>query len=91
MVEHILAQVARKTGGRGGTGVAGRDAENQRQHRHDDQDDAVVDDDTHLTSGLHLVDQIGDNKRNDTFQNDLDRNQQRRLDGRLFELADTAS
>ena len=91
VVEHILAQVARKTGGCGGAGVAGRDAENQRQHRHDDQDDAVVDDDTHLTSGLHLVDQIGDDKRNDTFQNDLDRNQQRRLDGRLFELADTAS
>ena len=29
-VEHVLAQVTRKTGGSGGAGVAGRDAENQR-------------------------------------------------------------
>ena len=72
-VEHVLAQVARKAGGSRGAGVAGRNAENQRQNSHDNQLDAIVDNDIHTAARLHLVHQIGDDKRDNTFQNHFNR------------------
>ena len=78
VVEHILPQIPCKAGGGCGAGVAGRHAKNQRQHGHDNQLRAVSNDDVHAAAGLHLVDEIGDYKRDDTFQDDLAYHQDRR-------------
>ena len=89
-VEHIFAQITRKTGRCGRTGRTGQSAEDQRNNRHDDQCQAILDNDVHGAAGLHLVDQIGDHEGDRAFQDDLHCDQQRRQNGSLFVLADTA-
>ena len=60
---NILPEVAGKAGRSGGAGVAGRDAEHKRQDRHNHQLDAVIHNHVHPAAGLHLVDQVGNDKR----------------------------
>ena len=77
-VKHIPAQVACKTGGRRGAGVAGCHAEYQGQNGQNQQLNAVVYNDIHAAAGLHLVYQVGDDERDDALQNYLNRHQKRR-------------
>lgn len=90
VVKHILAQIAGKAGRSGGAGAAGCDAEKQRQDGHNHKLDAIADDDVHATAGLHLIHQIGDDKRDDALQDDFHGDQKRRQDCHLFEFTDAA-
>ena len=69
--------------GRGAEGT-GQGAQQQGQQGQNDQDHTVTDDHVHAAAGLDLIDQLGNQIRDDALENHLAGDQNRRQDRRLL-------
>ena len=85
----VAAQIFSKATGRRRAEPTRKHAARKRSHRKTDENKAVFENGVHLTARLNTVDKRRGNKRNDTFNDDLKRNEERRERSLLFVFADT--
>ena len=88
LVEHVLAQVAGEAAARRSAGGAGEGAEGQGERGHHEQHGAVAEQHVHGASALDLIDEVGGEERNDTFQNHFTGDEYLSEHGGLFVLPD---
>ncbi len=85
-IEHVLPQIPCKAGGCRRAIVAGRDAEQQRNHGHDHQDHTIVKNHIQTGTRLDLIDQLRNDEGDNAFHHHFTADHQRCHGGCEFEF-----